>query len=139
MFKHDPADATTEQSVKRGVSTTTWRALAGYEGFLVMAMTAVKTGNGVIEVSIYAAEDSSATNATEIKTSGVVAADADGDYVYVECSAEEVAHVGEAAGYNFTHVAGYVDCHHADDITAVTYIRWGAKRAADALTSNYIS
>jgi len=139
MFKHDPAAAATEQSVKQGATTTTWKDMRDYTGFLVMAMTAVKTGNGVVELSIYAAEDDSGSNATEIKTSGVVAADADGDYVYVECSAEEIAHVGEAAGYNLRYVAGYVDCHHDDDITAVVYIRYGAKAAADGLTANYIS
>lgn len=139
MFHHAPADAATEQSVKQGATTTTWKDLRDYDGFFVMAMTGLLVGNGMIELSIYAAEDASGTNATEIKTTGAVAADAVGDYVYVECSAEEIAHVGEAAGYDLRYVAGYIDCHHNDDEIEVVYIRTGAKRAADGLTAAYIS
>jgi len=139
MFYHAPADAATEQSVKAGASTTTWKDLRDYKGFAVAAMTALLTGNGLIELSIYAAEDSSGTNATEIKTSGVVAADAVGDYVVEECSAEEIAHIGEAAGYDLRYVAAYVDCHHNDDEVAVTYIRHGAKFPQTGLTADTIS
>lgn len=136
MYYHAPADAATEQSVKAGDTATTWVDLRDYDGFVVMAMTALKTGNGMIELSIYAAEDSSGTNATEIKTSGAIAADTVGNYAVLECTAEEIAHIGEAAGYDLRYVAGYVDCHHNDDEVAVVYIRTGAKRAADGLTAN---
>lgn len=139
MFYHAPADAATEQSVKAGASTTTWKDLRDYEGFMVVAMTALKVGNGMIELSIYAADDTSGTNATEIKTTGVIAADAIGDYAVLECTAEEIAHLSAASGYSLRYVAGYVDCHHNDDEVAVTYIRWGAKRAADGLTATTIA
>jgi len=139
MFYHDPADASVEASVKAGASATTWKAMRDFDGFAVLAMTAVKGGNGLIELSIYAAEDDAATNATEIKTTGTVACDAVGDYVVLEVSAEEVNAIGEAAGYNFTHVTAYVDCHNAGDTVAVTYIRYGAKRAYTGMTANTIS
>jgi len=122
MFYHAPAAAATEQSVKSGATTTTWQAFQGYGSFQVAAMTALLAGNGMIELSIYAAEDASGTNATEIKTSGVLAADAVGDWAQLECSAEEVNAAGKALGYNFTHVVAYVDCHHNDDEVAVVYI-----------------
>jgi hypothetical protein len=122
MFYHAPADAATEQSVKSGATTTTWQAMKGYGSFQVAAMTALKGGNGMIELSIYAAESAAGANATEIKTSGAIAADAIGDWAMQECTAEEINHVGKAAGYNFTHVVAYVDCHHNDDEVAVVYI-----------------
>jgi hypothetical protein len=139
MFHHAPAAAATEQSVKAGATTTTWKDLRDYDGFAVLAMLGLKTGNGLIELSIYAAEDDSGTNATEIKTSGVVAADAVGDYVMLECSAEEIAQLGRAAGYDLRYVAGYVDCHHDDDEVEVTYIRFGCKAPHLDLSDDYIS
>lgn len=135
MFNHAPADAATEQSLKAGAATTTWQAMRDYDAFGVGACVSVLGGNGMIELSIYAAEDSSGTNATEIKTSGVLAADALGDWAFQECSAEEIAHVGEAAGYDFTHVVAYVDCHHNDDEVTAFYVFTKPSRAADALTA----
>lgn len=139
MFYHAPAAAATEQSVKAGATTTTWKDLRDFDGFAVLAMTALKVGNGMIELSIYAAEDASASNATEIKTSGVIAADAVGDYTCLECSAEEIAQIGKALGYDLRYVTAYVDCHHNDDEVAVTYIRYGAKNAHLDMTAETIS
>ena len=42
------------------------------------------------ELSIYAAESAAGANATEIKTSGVLAGDALGDWAAQECTAEEI-------------------------------------------------
>jgi hypothetical protein len=139
MFYHAPADAATEQSVKAGASTVTWKDLRDYRGFAVLAMTALKVGNGMIELSIYAAEDATGTNATEIKTSGVIAADSIGDYTVLECTAEEIAQIGRAAGYDLRYVAGYVDCHHNDDEVAVVYIRHGARFPQTGLTAETIA
>ena len=134
MYYHAPADASTEQSVKAGDTVLTWQAMRDYGSFQVAAMTALKGGNGMIELSIYAAEDASGTNATEIKTSGVIAADAIGDWAQLECTAEEVNHVGKSAGYDFTHIVAYVDCHHANDEVAVVYILDEPRFPQDGLT-----
>lgn len=139
MFYHAPAAAATEQSVKAGATATTWKAMRDYEGFAVAAMTTLLTGTGMIELSIYAATDASASNATEIKTTGAIAADAVGDYTVLEVSAEEINQLGKAAGYDFTHVTAYVDCQHNDDEVAVAYIRYGAKRAYTGMTAETIS
>ena len=138
MFYHAPDAAATEQSAKAGATTAVWVDLRDYDRFVVMAMTALKGGNGMVELSIYAAEDGdgTATNATEIKTSGVIAADTVGNYAVLECSAEEIAQVGRALGYALRYVAAYIDCHHADDEVAVVYIRTAAKNAHLDLTAN---
>jgi hypothetical protein len=135
MFYHAPADAATEQSVKAGATTATWKDLRDYDGFAVGALTALKVGNGMIELSIYAADDTSGTNAIEVKTSGAVAADAIGDWVFLECSAEEIRQLASVAGTTLRYVVGYVDCHHNDDEVAVVYIRHGAKHPQDTLTA----
>jgi len=141
MFCHMTTTNATEQSVKAGTTTATWKDMRDYDGFAVIAMQAVKGGNGMIELSIYAASDASGTDAIEIKTSGVVACDAIGDYVMLECSAEEVRALGEAqtTPTNLRYVTAYVDCHHNDDEVSVTYIRYGAKHAYDGLSADYIS
>ena len=137
MFYHAPDAAATEQSAKAGTTTAVWVDLRDYDRFVVMAMTALKGGNGMIELSIYAAEDAlGATNPTEIKTSGTIAADTVGNYAVLECSAEEIAQIGRAAGYALRYVAAYIDCHHADDEVAVVYIRTAAKNAHLDLTAN---
>jgi hypothetical protein len=138
-FIHMTTTNATEQSVKAGTTATTWRAMRDYEGFAVIAVQSVLGGSGMIELSIYAATDASASNATEIKTTGVVACDAIGDYTVLEVSAEEIAQLGAAAGYNFTHVTAYIDCQHNDDEVAVTYVRYGAKRPVTGLTAETIS
>jgi len=138
-FIHMPAAGATEQSVKAGATATTWRAMRDYEGFAVIAVQGVLGGSGMIELSIYAATDDAAADATEIKTSGVIACDAIGDYSVLEVSMEEVEQLGIAAGYNFTHVTAYIDSHHANDEQGVTYIRYGAKRPTSGLTAETIS
>lgn len=139
MFYHDPADATTEAVIKAGATTTTWKDLRDFSGFAVGAMTAVLGGSGMIELSIYAAEDSSGTNATEIKTTGVIAADAVGDYAVLECSAEEINDIGRRLGYALRYVAGYVDCQNSGDTVAAVYIRYGARFPRTGLTATTIS
>ena len=134
MYYHKPADAATEQSVKAGTTTATWTAMKGYGSFQAAAMTALLTGTGLTELSIYAAEDSSGTNATEIKTSGAIAADAIGDWAMQECTAEEIQQIGKPLGYNFTHVGAYIDCTHGDDEVAVVYILDEPLFKYDALT-----
>lgn len=134
MYYHAPADAATEQSAKSGATTTTWTAMEGYGSFQVCGMTALKGGNGMIELSIYAATSSAGANATEIKTSGTVACDAIGDWVMQECTAEEIQQIGKPLGYSFTHVVAYIDCHHNDDEVAVVYILDDPLFKYDALT-----
>ena len=138
-FVHMPADAATEQSIKAGTVTTTWRELKDYDGFAVIAVQGVLGGSGMTKLSIYAAEDSAGTNATEIKTTGTIAADAIGDYAVLEVSAIEVEQLGVAAGYSFTHVVAYIDSQHNDDEQGVTYIRYDAKRPHTGLTATTIS
>ena len=120
MYNHDSASANTKQSAKSGTTTTTWTALEGYGSFQVCAM--LEEGTSVVGIYIYAATDASATNATEIKTSGVIVCDAEGDWATLECSAEEVNAAGRALGYAFTHVTAYIDCGADTDEVAVVYI-----------------
>jgi hypothetical protein len=134
LYKHMPDDAATEQSVKSGTATLTWQALRDFSSFQVAAMTSLLAGTGLTELSIYAATDAAGSNATEIKTSGAVAADAVGDWVQQECTAGEINQIGRAAGRAFTHVAGYIDCNNNDDECFVVYILDEPRFPQDNLT-----
>ena len=132
MYLHDPADADTLQSAKSGLTTTTWTAFKGYGSFQVAGM--FKEGNSMILLAIYAATSSAGANATEIKTSGAIVCDAEGDWAQLECSAEEVNAAGKALGYDFTHLVAYIDCGAATDEVAVVYILDDPLFKYDALT-----
>ncbi len=138
-FIHMPADAATEQSAKDGATSTTWRAMRDYEGFAVMATQGVLGGTGLIELSIYGATSSAGANATEIKTTGALLANAIGDYGVLEVSAEDIQQIGKVAGFDFTHVVAYIDSQHNDDETSMTYIRYATSHAQKGLTATDIS
>jgi hypothetical protein len=135
MYKHMPADAKVEAIAKAGTTTETWTAFKGYGSFQALAMFIINGGGGgLIELSIYAAESAAGANATEIKTSGVIAGDALGDWAMQECTAEEIQQIGKSLGFNFTHVGAYLDCTHGDDEIAVVYILDEPLFKYDALT-----
>ena len=134
MYYHAPADARTEQSVKAGDTVLTWQAMQGYGSFQAAAMLALDDTGALIKLSIYAAESATGTNATEIKTSGVIAANAVGDWAMQECTAEEINHIGKPLGYDFTHVVAYIDCTGQNDECAVVYILDEPLFKYDALT-----
>jgi hypothetical protein len=134
MWDHDP-DSTAARIVSPDANTTKrYVAMAGYGSFQVAAMSATLTGNGITLLEIVAAEDSAGTNATQIKTSGTIAADAVGDWAMLEATADEINHVGKAAGYDFTHVGARLTLANAADECAVVYIRDEPLFKYDALT-----
>lgn len=134
MWDHDP-NANTALVVSPDAGTTKrYEAFKGYGSFQVAAMSSALTGAGISLLEIIAAEDATGTNATQIKTSGAVVCDAVGDWVMQECTAEEVNHVGKAAGYNFTHIAARLTLANAADEAVVVYILDEPLFKYDALT-----
>lgn len=134
MWDHDP-NANTALVVSPDAGTTKrYEAFKGYGSFQVCAMSSTLTGSGITLLEIIAAEDATGTNATQIKTSGTIAADAVGDWAMLECTAEEINHVGKAAGYDFTHVAARLTLQNAADEAVVVYILDEPLFKYDALT-----
>ena len=132
QFDHDPADST-------AATAGTYQAMRDYGGIFVSAMSTALTGNGITLLEIVAAEDSSGTNATVIKTSGAVVCDAVGDYVVEEATAEEINQVGKAAGYDFTHATYRITCANAADEANAVIILLDSKRATSGLTADTIA
>lgn len=89
-----------------------------------LALVAFVSGTGVLTFKIFCADESDGTgNVTAVVAhAGPTDADAEGDLLHLEVSAEQV-HAASATG---KYVAVEMDNDHADDINAVTYIMDGA-------------
>lgn len=136
MWDHDPGATTAVICSPDGGTTKRIVDLRDYEGFAVIVMTSVLGGSGVTKVEIVASEDSAgATNLTVVKDSGTVAADAVGDFVALECTAEELAQLDPDLRY----VAARITCQHAGDEAVVTYIRHKPRFATSGLTATTIA
>jgi hypothetical protein len=139
-FDHDPGSTAALEVTPDGGTTQRWVDMANYGSFSAIAMTSVLGGNGITKLEILANDksDGSGTDVV-IKDSGTVAADAVGDYVVEECTAEELAQEGADNSVNLRYVCARLTCHHAGDEAVVTYIRSKPRFAENGLTADYIS
>lgn len=117
-----------------------WLDFRDFNRFLGSVCAAALTGLGVTAFSIVADAESDGSGGNEtIKTHAVGSApDAAGDYLFLECTAEEIAHVGEAASKNLRYVGIKIQTANAADNIVGTSIRSGG-REYDALTADYVS
>jgi len=124
MWDHDPGVATAKVTTPDGGTTERWVDMRDYVHLAVCVAATFRAGDGITLVEIVAAEaeDETDGSVTVIKTSGVVAADALADWVFLECSAEEIVHLGEAAGYELRYVAARITTQHAGDEAMVAYV-----------------
>lgn len=122
MWDHDPGATTAKLVSGNGGTTQHWVDMRDYTKFCVAAMSSTLNGAGITKLEIVAADDAAGTNATVIKDSGTLVADAVGDWAKEECTAAEVAQESEDAGYNLRYVSGRITCADAADECVVTYI-----------------
>jgi hypothetical protein len=92
-----------------------------YTDFQVIVITTVLGGSGPNLVEIVAADDTSGTNATQIKTSGAVVMDALADAYVLTCTAAEIRQESEDAGYTLRYAAARITCDNAGDEAIVIY------------------
>lgn len=124
-YLHDPADATVATKVA-------WVPMT-FQHFMALVTVAV---GAVVTFKIFAAVDSSGTTPTLVKAHATpTTADAAGDQLMLEVSAEEVLAALAAA----SHVSVEVDMVTNTDTAAVTYIREGGRFTVDAQTADVIS
>jgi len=136
MYDHDPDG--TSATIVSGDGGTTLQvvSLDDYENFGVMAMSSALTGAGISKLEIIACDASNGTgNITVIKDSGAVVADAVGDYVWQECTAQEVAQLSTTAKF----VGGRITVANAADEAVVAYVRTCPRFATSGLTATSIS
>lgn len=110
------------------VVTTGILDMSLYEGIVVLAMSSALTGAGITLLEIIGCEDSDGTgNITQIVTSGVVAADAVGDWVRAEATAEQMRQESEENGYDLRYMAPRLTNANAADEVVMCVIGYGYK------------
>ena len=139
LFDHDPGATTAIVTSPDGGTTIRTVDMRGCRNFGVLAMSSTLTGNGITKLEIIAAALATMASPEVIKDSGTVAADAVGDYVGLECSAEEVAQKASDTGKALRYVAARITCHNAADEAVVLYLQDGIKFKGNALTANSIA
>jgi hypothetical protein len=135
---HDPG-GTTATVVTDG---TTSRYVDGKDltHFGVIAIqTVIGSSSGITKLEIIAAEDTSGTNATVIKDSGTVDADALCDWLMEECSMAEVAHLSAAAGLNLRYMAGRITSSNSGDEAVAVYFGVPTRAYKDRTPATTIS
>lgn len=122
VWDHDPGATTATVTSPDGGTTQRWVDLKEYSHFAAIAIqTVIGSSSGITKLEIVAASDTAGTDITSIKDSGTVDADALCDWLMEECSAEEVAHIGAAAGLNLRYVAARITQSHAGDEAVIVY------------------
>ena len=135
-YDHDPGATTAVVTSADGGTTPKWVPLKDFGAFGVQARPTVVTADGITLLEIVGATDSAGTNVTAIVVHAASVTNVLGEYVWLECTAEQVNEVGKAAGYNFTHVAARLTMATATDEANVTYIRGLAERRYAGLTAD---
>lgn len=118
-----------------------WVDLRDYSNFAVIVMSSALTGNGPAAFKILANPNSDGSGTdVEVKAHAVGSKpDAVGDYLVLECTAEEIAELASDNSSALRYVSANIAMANAADEAVVTYIRTGARFQHDALTADYIS
>lgn len=131
---HDPGVTTAVIASPDGGTTKKYVDMRDYVNFAVLAIPSIVGGGGLTLLEIVAATDAAFTTPVQIKTSGVVAADAMGDYVVLECDEADLI----ASGTDLRYVAARLtNATNTDEVKVVYFAE--AKRPTDGLTATTIA
>lgn len=122
VHDHDPGATTAQIVTPDGGTTLRFVDMRDYSDFAVIAIqTVIGSSSGITKLEIIAAEDTAGTNATVIKDSGTVDADALCDWLMEACTAAEVAQEASDSGYELRYVAGRITQSNAGDEAIAVY------------------
>lgn len=123
MWDHDPDGTSATLTTPDAGTTKRGFDMKNYGHFAAAAMAKPLTGSGITKLEIVAYSDSAlSANATVVKDSGTVAADAVGDWVIQECSAEELNALSDGAGAELRYLAARLTLQNAADECTVVYL-----------------
>lgn len=117
-----------------------WVDMRDYRNFAVILTAGNLTGAGVKNLKIYAdaESDGSGGNISIAEWSGTVGS-AEGDYLVLECTAEQIRQEAEDNTKELRYVSAYIQLANAADEGVVTYIRAGARFPRDGLTADSVT
>lgn len=123
MYDHDPGATTAIITSADGGTTKQYLDMRDYLNFSVAAaLTVPGTSGAITKLEIVASATTDFANVVVVKDSGAVDADAAGDWLIEECTAEEVAQLGTDNSAELRYVAGRLTMDAADAEASVTYI-----------------
>lgn len=134
---HDPDSSSATYLTSDGGTTFYWRDMRDYEWFAVSASNSTLTGNGITEIDIWAAADTSATSAQLIVASGTLSGTSVGQGGFVECVASQLREVEAAQGlakFTLRYVTAKITVANSADECAVALLRAMAKHPQLNLT-----
>jgi len=115
-----------------------WVDMKDFSKFMASFFRTIGTSN--ITFLIRAATDNSGSNVQTVITKTVSSQpNAVGDYVFCECTGEQIAAVAASSGYALRYVSAYISFETNTDEGVVTYLQSGARFKYDALTADYVS
>ena len=113
-----------------------WLDMKGYSGVFFLVGLVNAGGTGPEAVTIVADEDSDGGDGNvEIKASTSDAVTAEGGYMVVEATAEQLAQEGADNSKNLRYVSIKLEMHHSGDEAAVFAVRYGPRFAHGTLTA----
>lgn len=121
-YDHDPGATSATLCSPDGGTTIRYYDMKEYRKFAVLAKPTIVGGGGLTKVEIVASSTTAFSSVTVIKDSGTVAADALDDFVFLECTAEEIAHLVATAGVDLRYVAARLTNATGTDEVSVVYI-----------------
>lgn len=136
---HNPADASVAALVDLAqpqTAATECLPILDFRRFFAQVTTSILVGTGPTAFSIYAATAADGTGGVAVVTHALGSLpNALQDSVCLECSIEQIRETLPAA----THVGVWLDCNHANDEAAVTFIRAEPAHPRSGLTADYVS
>lgn len=129
--------AVTHYDFDPGATTATeidWVDMRDHCGILVSFFRTIGTGAVTFKIMANTASDGSGTDADIVTHAVSSEPDAVGDYIFLECTAEQIA----AAGADMRYVTAVVSVATGTDEGVITYIRKG-KRQYSGLTADVIA
>lgn len=131
IWDHDPGATTAKLASADGGTTIKYVDMRDFSKLLVaVAPTVFASSSGVTKVEIVASADAAFTTPVVVKDSGTIDADAIGDWYALECTAEEIAILGNTLRY----AAARVTCSNAGDEALVIYLATDPRFAYADLT-----
>lgn len=115
-----------------------WVDMKDFSKFIASFFRTVGTSN--ITFIIQGSADAAGGTPSTIITKTVASQpNAVGDYIFAECTAEQIRQVGDAAGKVLRYISATISFGTNTDEGVVTYIRGGPRFAYDELTADYVS
>lgn len=133
-YDHDPGGTTAILAGPDGGTTIRYMDMRDYEVAGMLVKPNIVGGTGLTKVEIVASATTAFSSVVVVKDSGTVAGDSLEDNVFLECTAEEVVHLGSTLRY----VAARLTMGTGTDEATVTHIGI-PKRKYTGLTATAIT